>query len=190
MTDETTETLTEGLDTTVSGEEEPTTPEETDSTIPEGFDETLYDTETKSLKIDAVKERFEKDAKEMESLKKQRDDMRRKLSKGVATPDKKEDYDYLPEEKYTPYMEEGNIVGNHIRECFDKLSDIAFKNGVSKEADAEYKQALLQELEALHIMDTRSEEEIKADKEAEDSRNDYDKRRGKEITILDGLDSL
>ena len=166
MTDE---TLTQDIDTTVAGDttsseevEAPETPE-----IPEGFDDKLYDTETKSLRIEAVKERFEADQKEMESLKKQRDDMRRKLSKGVSVPENKEEYDYIPEEKYNKYMGDGDVVGNHIRECFDKLSDIAFKNGVSKEADAAYKQALLEELETLHIMDTRSQEQIDADKAKE-----------------------
>ena len=166
MTDE---TLTDGIDTTVAGEEtgetegeETTTPE-----IPEGFDEKLYDTETKALRIDAVKERLDSDAKEMESLKKQRDDMRRKLSKGVTVPEKQEEYDYIPEEKYSKYMGEGDIVGDHIRSCFDKLSEIAYKNGVSKEADAVYKQAFLDELEVLHVLDTRPEEQIEADKAKE-----------------------
>ena len=167
MTDE---TLTEGIDTTVAGEETPNdegkeTPEAPE--IPEGFDDKLYDTETKSLRIDAVKERFEADKKEMESLKKQRDDMRRKLSKGVSVPEKQEDYDYLPEEKYNKYMGEGDAVGDHIRECFGKLSEIAYKNGVSKEADAAYKQAFLEELEALHVMDTRPQEQIDADRAKE-----------------------
>lgn len=166
MTDE---TLTEGVDTTVAGEETPTdettTPEKPE--IPEGFDDKLYDTETKSLRIDAVKERFDNDKKEMESLKKQRDDMRRKLSKGANVPDKIEDYEFIPEERYNKYMGEGDIVGDHIRACFDKLSDIAFKNGVSKEADAIYKQALLDELEALRVVDTRSQEQIDADKAKE-----------------------
>lgn len=166
MTDE---TLTEGVDTTVAGEETPT--EETTTQqkpeIPEGFDDKLYDTETKSLRIEAVKERFDNDKKEMESLKKQRDDMRRKLSKGANVPDKIEDYEFIPEERYNKYMGEGDIVGDHIRQCFDKLSDIAFKNGVSKEADAIYKQALLDELEALRVVDTRSQEQIDADKAKE-----------------------
>lgn len=163
MTDE---NLTEGIDTTVAGEEpatteqEPTTPE-----IPEGFDDKLYDTETKTLRIDAVKERFDNDAKEMESLKKQRDDMRRKLSKGVNVPENKEEYnEFLPDEKYNKYLGEGDVVGDHIRQCFDKLSEIAYKNGVSKEADAIYKQALLDELESLHVLDTRPQEQIDADK--------------------------
>lgn len=165
MTDE---NLTEGIDTTVAGEE-PATEEQEQTTpeIPEGFDDKLYDTETKTLRIDAVKERFDNDAKEMESLKKQRDDMRRKLSKGVNVPEKQEEYDFLPDEKYTKYMGEGDIVGDHIRACFDKLSEIAYKNGVSKEADAVYKQALLDELESLHILDTRPQEQIDADKAKE-----------------------
>lgn len=164
MTDE---NLTEGIDTTVAGEEPATTEEPTTPEIPEGFDDKLYDTETKTLRIDAVKERFDNDAKEMESLKKQRDDMRRKLSKGVNVPEKQEEYDFLPDEKYTKYMGEGDIVGDHIRACFDKLSEIAYKNGVSKEADAIYKQALLDELESLHILDTRPQEQIDADKAKE-----------------------
>ena len=166
MTDE---TLTEGLDTEVAGETLAETTEETALApeIPEGFDETLDDKEAKALKVDAVRERLDKDAKEMESLKKQRDDMRRKLSKGVDIPEKQEDYDYLPEEKYNKYMGEGDIVGNHIRECFDKLSEIAYKNGVSKQADAAYKEALLQELETLRIVDTRPQEQIDADKAKE-----------------------
>lgn len=163
------ETLTEGINTQVAGEQ-PAQPEGETALapeIPEGFDETLYDKEAKALKVDAVRERLDKDAKEMESLKKQRDDMRRKLSKGVDIPEKQEDYDYLPEEKYNKYMGEGDIVGNHIRECFDKLSEIAYKNGVSKQADIAYKQALLEELESLHIMDTRPQEQIDADKAKE-----------------------
>lgn len=166
MTDE---TLTEGVDTTVAGEETPTEETTTQTTpeIPEGFDDKLYDTETKSLRIDAVKERFDNDKKEMESLKKQRDDMRRKLSKGANVPDKIEDYEFIPEERYNKYMGEGDIVGDHIRQCFDKLSEIAYKNGVSKEADAIYKQALLDELEALRVVDTRSQEQIDADKAKE-----------------------
>lgn len=167
MTDE---TLTEGIDTTVAGEEKPSeeASEETLAPeIPDGFDETLYDKEAKALRVDAVRERLDNDKKEMESLKKQRDDMRRKLSKGVDVPEKQEDYDYLPDEKYNRYMGEGDAVGNHIRECFNKLSEIAYKNGVSKQADAAYKEALLQELEALHIMDTRPQEQIDADKAKE-----------------------
>lgn len=167
MTDE---TLTEGLETTVAGEETPSEEapaEELAPEIPDGFDETLYDKEAKALRVDAVRERLDSDKKKMESLKKQRDDMRRKLSKGVDIPEKQEDYDYLPDEKYNKYMGEGDVVGNHIRECFNKLSEIAYKNGVSKQADAAYKEALLQELETLHIMDTRPQEQIEADKAKE-----------------------
>ena len=81
------EDLTEGMDTSIPGDNSTEETTENEVSIPEGFDDTLYDVDTKSLRIDEVKKRFDADKKEIENYKKQALDMRRKLSKGADIPD-------------------------------------------------------------------------------------------------------
>jgi hypothetical protein len=156
------ETLTDGMDTSLPEEQ---SAEEVTTTIPDGFDDVLYDTETQSLRMDKVKERFDEDAKQIESYKKQALDMRRKLSKGVETPESADAYEYTPDEKYDKYvLDETSLEGEHIKETMKALSDFAFNNGLSLEASKNLKSMMLNYMEQVHILDTRSEEEIAKDK--------------------------
>ena len=155
------EALTDGMDT---GEQEET---ETPA-IPEGFDENLYDVETQSLRMDKVKERLDNDAKEIENFKKQALDMRRKLSKGVEVPDSVEKYEYVPDQKYDKYvLNEDSLEGQHIKEVMGVLSQFCLDNGLSLEASKNLKSLALGYMEDVHILDTRSEEEIKKAKSEE-----------------------
>ena len=152
------ETLTEGM-----VEEE--TPEVETPSIPEGFDDTLYDVETQSLKLDAVKDRLTSKDKEIENYKKQALDLRRKLSKGVETPDSVDKYEYTPDAKYDSYvMNEGSLEGKHIKETMDELSQFALDNGLSLEASKNLKTLALNYMEKVHILDTRTDEQKKDDR--------------------------
>ena len=154
------EALTDGVE---EQEETPETP-----AIPEGFNEELYDTETQSLRMDKVKERLDNDAKEIENYKKQALDMRRKLSKGVEVPDSVEKYEYTPDEKYDKYvLNEESAEGQHIKEVMNVLSQFCLDNGLSLEASKNLKSLALGYMEDVHILDTRSEEEIKKAKSEE-----------------------
>lgn len=156
------ETLTDGLETETETTTEPEAP-----TIPDGFDEALYDTETQSLRLDAVRDRFSAKDKEIESYKKQALDLRRKLSKGVETPDSVEKYEYTPDAKYDSYvLNEESEEGKHIKETLDELSQFAFDNGLSLEASKNLKTLALEYMEKVHILDTRSEEDKKAERTA------------------------
>ena len=153
------ETLTDGI---VETEE---TPEVETPSIPEGFDDTLYDVETQSLKLDAVRDKFTAKDKEIENYKKQALDLRRKLSKGVETPDSIEKYEYTPDAKYDAYvMNEESAEGKHIKETMDELSKFALDNGLSLEASKNLKTLALQYMEKVHILDTRSDDEKKEDR--------------------------
>ena len=153
------ETLIENEDTG----EQPEAP-----SIPEGFDEELYDVETQSLRMDKVKQRFDNDAKEIENYKKQALDMRRKLSKGVDVPDSVDKYEFIPDTKYDKYtLNEESLEGKHINEVFGKLNQFCLDNGLSLEVSKKLKEMALDYMEEVHILDTRSEEEVKKDKSAE-----------------------
>lgn len=156
------ETLTEGMET---GEEVDTTeaPE-----IPEGFDEELYDVESKSLRMDKVKERFESNTKEIENYKKQALDLRRKLSKGVDVPDSVDKYEFTPDAKYDKYLlNEESIEGQHINDIMGVLSQFCLDNGLSLDASKNLKTLALNYMEDVHILDTRTDEEIAKAKSAE-----------------------
>ena len=156
------ETLTDGLETETETTTEPEAP-----TIPEGFDEALYDTETQSLRLDAVRDRFSAKDKEIESYKKQALDLRRKLSKGVETPDSIEKYEYTPDSKYDTYLlDEESLEGKHIKETMDNLSKFALENGLSLEASKNLKGLALNYMEKVHILDTRTDDEKKAERKA------------------------
>jgi hypothetical protein len=156
------EDLTEGMDTSIPGDN--STEETTEDTIsiPEGFDDTLYDVDTKSLRIDEVKKRFDADKKEIENYKKQALDMRRKLSKGADIPDSVDKYEYTPDAKYDKYLlDEESIEGKHIKEVMDSLSQFSHDNGLTLEASKNLKEFALKYMENVQILDTRDEEQIK-----------------------------
>ena len=153
------ETLTDGM------VEETTEPEVETPTIPEGFDDTLYDVETQSLKLDAVRDKLTSKDKEIESYKKQALDLRRKLSKGVETPDSVDKYEYTPDAKYDTYvLNEESKEGKHIKETLDNLSQFALDNGLSLEASKNLKTLALEYMEKVHILDTRSDDEKKEER--------------------------
>lgn len=153
MSDE--ETLTQDVET---GEEQEA------PTIPEGFDEELYDVETQSLRMDKVKERLENDAKEIENFKKQSLDMRRKLSKGTNVPESADKYEYTPDAKYDKYvLDEESLEGKYLRKKNSEWSELCFEYGIPLETSKAIKDKVLADLEEVHVLDTRSDEEIKKD---------------------------
>ena len=158
------ESLTDGMiEEEASDNDAPETP-----AIPEGFNEELYDTETQSLRMDKVKERLDNDAKEIENYKKQALDMRRKLSKGVEVPDSVDKYEFTPDAKYDKYvLNEESAEGQHIKEVMNALSQFCLDNGLSLEASKNLKSWALNYMEYVHILDTRSEEEVKKAKSEE-----------------------
>lgn len=156
------ENLTEGMDTNIPGDNINEENIENTVDIPEGFDDTLYDIETKSLRLDKVKERFDSDRKEIENYKKQALDMRRKLSKGVEIPDSVEKYEYTPDEKYDKYLlDEESVEGKHIKEVMEELSKFSHDNGLTLDASKNLKAFALKYMEDVQILDTRDEEQIK-----------------------------
>ena len=160
-----TDNLTDGLDTEIPNDEIADNNDVEEVNIPDGFDDVLYDVETKSLRMDKVKERFDNDKKEIENYKKQALDMRRKLSKGVNVPDSVEKYEYTPDEKYDKYiLDEESVEGNHIKSMMEQLSKFSYENGLTVEASKNLKTLALQYMEDVQILDTRSEKEIEESK--------------------------
>lgn len=157
------ESLTDGMiEEEASDNDAPETP-----SIPEGFNEDLYDVESKTLRMDKVKERFDSDAKEIENYKKQALDLRRKLSKGIDIPDSVDKYEFTPDAKYDKYvLDEESIECQHINQVMGDLSKFCLDNGLSLEASKNLKAMALNYMENVHILDTRSEEEIAKDRAA------------------------
>jgi hypothetical protein len=156
-----TDNLTEGLDTEIPSNEPSDESDVEIVEIPEGFDDVLYDTETKSLRMDKVKERFDNDKKEIENYKKQALDMRRKLSKGVDVPDSVDKYEFTPDEKYDKYvLDEESIEGNHIKGVMEQLSKFSHENGLTLDASKKLKELALKYMEDVQILDVRTEKEI------------------------------
>ena len=136
--------------------------------IPEGLDDEIFDAETRTLKEDKVVERLKQNTADIEKWKKQANDMRRKLSKGVDAPDKVEAYaeNYVPEERYDFVMEDNETdVGKHIHEVLGKLDEFAYKHGMSVETAKDLKNLYMEYAENVQIIDCRSEEEKAAEKE-------------------------
>lgn len=136
--------------------------------IPEGLDEEIFDAETRTLKEDKVVERLKQNTADIEKWKKQANDMRRKLSKGVDAPDKIEDYaeGYVPEERYEFVMEDNETdAGKHVHEVLSKLDEFAYNHGMSVEAAKDLKNLYMAYAEDVQIIDARSDEEKAAARE-------------------------
>lgn len=141
--------------------EEETKPEE-NAPIPEGLDEEIFDVETRTLKESAVVERLKKNTEEIGRWKKQANDMRRKLSKGVDAPEDVKEYaeKYVPEERYEFALDDKETeVGKHIHGVLDSLDKFAFEHGMSVETAKDLKNMYLKYAEDVQIIDGRSEEE-------------------------------
>lgn len=141
---------------------EETKTEDTNAPIPEGLDEEIFDVETRTLKESAVVERLKKNTEEIGRWKKQANDMRRKLSKGVDAPEDVKEYaeKYVPEERYEFALDDNETeVGKHIHGVLDSLDKFAFEHGMSVETAKDLKNMYLKYAEDVQIIDGRSEEE-------------------------------
>lgn len=130
--------------------------------IPEGLDAEIFDPETRTFKEDKVVERLKQNTADIEKWKKQANDMRRKLSKGVDAPERIEDYaeNFAPQERYDFIMDDNESVeGKHVHDILGFLDKFAFEHGMSVETAKDLKHAYLQYAEDVHIIDGRSEEE-------------------------------
>lgn len=144
-------------------------PAEGNAPIPEGLDEEIFDTETRQLKEAAVVERLKKNNEDIERWKKQANDMRRKLSKGVDAPEKVEAYaeGYVPEERYEFVMDDNETTeGKHIHGVLESLDKFSFDHGLSVETAKDLKNLYMKYAEEVQIIDGRTEEE-KAQAKAE-----------------------
>lgn len=142
--------------------EEETKPEEGNAPIPEGLDEEIFDVETRTLKESAVVERLKKNTEEIGRWKKQANDMRRKLSKGVEAPEDVKEYaeKYIPDERYEFALEDNESQeGKHIHGVLEELDKFAFEHGMSVETAKDLKNMYLKYAEDVQIIDGRSEEE-------------------------------
>lgn len=136
--------------------------ETTNAPIPEGLDDEIFDAETRMLKEDKVVERLKKNTEDIEKWKKQANDMRRKLSKGVDAPEKVEAYaeNYVPDERYEFIMGDNETVeGKHIHSVLSDLDKFAFEHGLSVETAKDLKNMYMRYAEDVQIIDGRSEEE-------------------------------
>jgi len=137
-------------------------PVEGNAPIPEGLDEEIFDTETRTLKEAAVVERLKQKEEDIAKWKKQANDMRRKLAKGVEAPEKMEAYaeNYVPEERYEFIMDDNETTeGKHIHEVLGTLDKFAFDHGLSVETAKDLKNLYMKYAEDVQIIDGRSEEE-------------------------------
>ena len=135
---------------------------EENAPIPEGLDEEIFDTETRTLKEAAVVERLKQKEEDIAKWKKQANDMRRKLAKGVEAPEKVEAYaeNFVPDERYEFIMDDNETTeGKHIHEVLSNLDKFAFDHGLSVETAKDLKNMYMKYAEDVQIIDGRSEEE-------------------------------
>lgn len=162
-TNETGQTSTEDTSSSDTGNEQEETP-----TIPDGFDEETYDLESKSLKIDGVKKRFESYNTQIDGLKKQALDLRRKLSKGHEVPDSIDKYEYIANEKYDKYfLDDSTIQNKHVQSVMNELSKLSLDNGLTKEQSKSVKDFMLDYMDVVKVIDTRSKEDIEKEEKKE-----------------------
>ena len=160
----------QGQDTTEQGglvEKEEGTKEEGFAPIPEGLDDEIFDAENRTLKEDKVVERLKQNQTDIERWKKQANDMRRKLSKGVDAPEKIEDYaeQFVPEERYEFIVGETETdVGKHVNEVLGLLDKFAYNHGLSVETAKDLKNMYLRYTEDVKISDPRTEDEKAQDR--------------------------
>lgn len=133
--------------------------------IPEGLDEEIFDTETRTLKEDKVVERLKELNDKVASANKQRDDMRRKLSKGVTPLDSIEAYgEGYTNDRYDFILtDEESEVGKGAKDILKIFDEYSYNHGLSKEASKDLKNLVLAGLEDLGHLDARSEEEKETD---------------------------
>lgn len=156
---------TDGL---IPPEEKGNEKKDPNAAIPDGLDEEIFDKETRTLKEAAVVDRLKANNVEIERWKKQANDMRRKLSKGVDAPEKVEDYatDFMPEERFDSIMSDmESVAGKHVHQVLDELDKFAFNHGLSKETAKDLKNMYLNYTETVKIVDTRSDEQKAKDQE-------------------------
>jgi hypothetical protein len=134
--------------------------------IPEGLDAEIFDAETRTLKEAAVVERLKSLNTQLDNAKKQANDMRRKLSKGVSAPEKIEEYaaSYKPEEKFEFLNTDESDGAKHAKDVLGVLDDFAFNHGLSLETAKDLKNLYLQYASDVQIIDGRSAEEKEAAK--------------------------
>lgn len=168
MTEETTETLeTTQAETQETPSEVSLLPEETqeptgDAPIPEGLDAEIFDTETRTLREDKVVERLKQNQTDIERYKKQANDMRRKLSKGVDAPNEIEAYseNFVAEERYDFVIGDTSTEEHkHVNGVLSSLDKFAFEHGLSVETAKDLKNMYLRYAEDVKIIDGRSVEE-------------------------------
>lgn len=130
--------------------------------IPEGFDVDLYDTESKSLKIDAVREKLTKLEADLESEKKQKLDMRRKLSRGEDLPKGVEEYakGYKFSEEVEA-IEKNDVLKEHIDTVFADIDDFAASRGLRLDDTNAFKDLAIQYMTNLGIIQTPEAKEAK-----------------------------
>lgn len=174
MTEETTQEVQDTQEVEVKNEteggmvqKEETTQEEGNLPIPEGLDADIFDAETRTLKESAVVERLKQNTTEIERWKKQANDMRRKLSKGVDAPEDVKEYaeKFVADEKYDFIVgETESNEGKHVNQVLGMLDDFAFEHGLSVETAKDLKNMYLRYSEDVKIIDTRTEEQKAEDK--------------------------
>ena len=129
--------------------------------IPEGFDEEIFDTESMTLKQDKVAERLKQQKSDIEKYQKQALDMRRKLSKGVDTPENVEGYKegYVLNEKYDSALADPESdISKYVNKSMENFDKIAMDNGFTVQQANVVKDLFMQVLEDVSLVDTRSDE--------------------------------
>ncbi|NLE06627.1 MAG: hypothetical protein GX638_17725 [Crenarchaeota archaeon] len=151
---------------------------ETAPIIPEGFDEDIYDVNTMSLKPDAVKERLAELSSKIEKAEKSAKDMRRKLSKGVETPDNIEGYKegYVAPEAFDAFIEDKESeLGKFLNSNLDNLNKISYEAGLTTQQANIIKDNFLQLMQDVHIIQQPEEIEkskAKIEKDMKESLGD------------------
>lgn len=133
-----------------------------DAPIPEGLDSEIFDTETRTLKESAVIERLKQNQADIDRYKKQANDMRRKLSKGVNAPDDINDYseNFVADERYDYIIgDTSNDNVKHVNEVLKSLDEFSYNHGMSLETAKDLKNMYLKYAENVKIIDCRTVEE-------------------------------
>ena len=133
-----------------------------DAPIPEGLDSEIFDTETRTLKESAVIERLKQNQADIDRYKKQANDMRRKLSKGVNAPDDINDYstNFVADERYDYIIGDTSSDNvKHVNEVLKSLDEFSYNHGMSLETAKDLKNMYLKYAENVKIIDCRTVEE-------------------------------
>lgn len=129
------------------------------------LDPELYNTQTKKLREDKAIEKINSFKEEKQKYEKQIKDLRRIISKGKAPEDVKEYANYKPDSKYEKYYDFENESNEGVKSVLDKIDETSKELGFNVEQNSRVKDLINSVMEEAGIFDTRTEEQLKLERD-------------------------